>query len=252
MKISDEMLLAYVDNELDDATRAEVDAAIASDPALAKRVEQQRSLRKLLGAAYDPVLDEPVPPRLVAAAKSPRARVVELASARNSARQQRRADAPPRPAWGWPVWGGMAACLVAGVVTGRLLPLPGDDVTTSAGQVVAQGDLARALSTQLASAQPAGAPVHLATSYLSRAGEYCRSFTLVKSGAAGVACRHGNDWTLRVLAQDRPPPAGGDLRMAASPLPPSVLRVIDEQIQAPLDAKAEQAALQSGWRAPGR
>jgi hypothetical protein len=39
--------------------------------------------------------------------------------------------------------------------------------------------------------------------------------------------------------------------MAASPLPPAVLRVIDEQIQAPLDAKAEQAAVQAGWRAPG-
>ena len=40
MKISEETLLAYVDNELDETTRAEVEAAIASDPGLAHRVEQ--------------------------------------------------------------------------------------------------------------------------------------------------------------------------------------------------------------------
>jgi anti-sigma factor RsiW len=119
MKISDETLLAYVDNELDAAARAEVEAAIAADPELARRVEQQRSLRKLLGAAYGPVLEEPVPPRLVAAAQAPRpapakAKVVELAAARESRR-------PPegRAAWGWAQWGGMAACLVVGLVAGR-------------------------------------------------------------------------------------------------------------------------------------
>jgi hypothetical protein len=247
MKISDDMLLAYVDNELDPQTRAEVDAAIASDPALALRVEQQRSLRKLLGAAYDPVLDEPVPPRLLAAAQSPRARVVDLATAR----KKRRGDVP-RTGWGLAHWGGMAACLVAGVFAGRMVTLPGDDVTAAGGRLIARGDLARALSTQLAAQQPAEAPVHLATSYLSRGGEYCRSFTLVRSGAAGVACRQGSDWALRMLAQERREAATGGLRMAASPLPPAVLRVIDEEAQTPLDAKAEQAALQGGWRAPGR
>ena len=84
MKISYQTLLAYVDNELDAAARAEVEAAIAADPELARRVEQQRSLRKLLGAAYGPVLEEPVPPRLLAAAQPAPAKpkVVELAAAR--------------------------------------------------------------------------------------------------------------------------------------------------------------------------
>jgi hypothetical protein len=250
MKISDEMLLAYVDNELDAAARAEVEAAIAADPEVARRVDQQRTLRKLLGAAYDPVLDEPVPPRLLAAAQPARARVVDLARARQSKRRL----AAPAGGWGWAHWGGMAACLVFGLLVGRGGWLPmGEDIVDVRGQVVARGDLARALSLQLAGSQPADAPVRLGVSYLSRAGDYCRSFMLSRSGTSGLACRHGDDWALRLLAQDTPGTQGdAGLRPAASTLPPTVLRAIDEEIQTPLDARGEQAALQKGWRASGR
>jgi hypothetical protein len=250
MKISDETLLAYVDNELDAAARAEVEAAIAADPELARRVEQQRSLRKLLGAAYGPVLEEPVPPRLVAAAQAPRpapakAKVVELAAARESRR-------PPegRAAWGWAQWGGMAACLVVGLFAGRAgwLALPGEEIASKDGRMIARGSLGQALSTQLASTQAVEAPVKIGLSYLTRGDEYCRTFTM-KSGTGGLACRRGSDWELRVLSQDRPADgAAGNLRMAASPVPPAVVGVMAEHIQGqPLDAQAERAAMSKGW-----
>ncbi|HEX6703282.1 MAG TPA: hypothetical protein VF169_00870 [Albitalea sp.] len=248
MKISDETLLAYVDGELDPAARAEVEAAIAADPEIARRVEQQRSLRRLLGAAYGPVLDEPVPPRLLAAAQPPakvKAKVVALAAARKARR-----ESEPHAGWGWQHWGGMAACLVLGLFAGRSawFALPGEDIVAHGGELLARGTLAQALSTQLASAPPADAPVKIGVSYLSRADEYCRSFS--RTGMAGLACRRGNDWALRVLAQDTAPaPAGGNLRMAASPVPAVVLKAIDEQIQgSPLDAQAERAAVSKGWR----
>src|SRR2546423_13212112 len=155
------------------------------------------------------MLYELLPPRMIAAAQSLRARIVDLATAR----QKRGGDAP-RAAWSWSHWGGMAACLVAGVFAGRMVTLPGDDVTAAGGRLVARGDLARALSTQLAAQQPADAPVRLATSYLSRSGEYCRSFTLVRSGAGGVACRQGNDRTPRVMAPERPAAAAAGPRTA--------------------------------------
>ena len=84
-KISDELLFAYIDNELDAAARAEVEAVIAADPALAKRVDEQRALRTLLSGTFDPILSEPVPERLLAAtqAPAPKARVVALAAARD-------------------------------------------------------------------------------------------------------------------------------------------------------------------------
>ncbi|CAG1015036.1 hypothetical protein BURC_00853 [Burkholderiaceae bacterium] len=249
--ISDETLFAYVDDELDDKTRAEVEAAIAADPALAQRVEQQRSLRKLLGAAYAPVMEEAVPERLTEAARPPaKARVLELAAARESRRAASAAAAPAASAWTWKHWGGMAACLVLGVLAGRSAWLAGatEDIVSAGGQLVARGQLAQALSTQLASTQPSDAPVKLGLSFVSRADAYCRSFVMA-SGTGGLACRQGDEWQLRVLSQDARPAAGDNLRTASSPVPPAVLKVIEEQIKgSPLDAQSERDALKGGWR----
>ena len=248
-KISDELLFAYIDNELDAAARAEVEAVIAADPALAKRVDEQRALRTLLSGTFDPILSEPVPERLLAAtqAPAPKARVVALAAAR----EQRRAREAPAGRWTWQHWGAMAACLMVGILAGRTAWFPGaEDIAARDGRLVARGPLAQALSTQLASAQAGNAPVQIGLSYLSRADEYCRSFSLPRDGSGGLACRHGDDWELRVLAQDAARAgAEGRLRMAASPIPAAVLKVVDEQISgSPLDADSERAAMQRGWR----
>lgn len=246
MTISNETLLAYVDGELDVDARAEVDAAIAADPALAARVDAARALRRTLAAAYDPVLDEPLPPRLLAAAAADRERKVADLDATRKTRRLRAAPA----AWGWQQWGGMAAALMIGVVAGRmpwLAPEPDDDIVAAAERLVARGRLAQALSTQLASTQAADEPVKIGLSYLSRSGAYCRTFAL--RGAGGLACRQGDDWALRVLTQDAAPAAGsGDLRMAASPVPPALLQLVEQDIQgAPLDADAERSAMRHGW-----
>jgi anti-sigma factor RsiW len=106
MSIRDDVLLAYVDGELDAAARADVDAAIAADPQLAQRVQQQQALRQMLSATYDPVLDEPMPARLLAAAQAPlpSRKVVDLGAERAN-RQSRRALRD----WSWPQWAAMAA-----------------------------------------------------------------------------------------------------------------------------------------------
>ena len=163
------------------------------------------------------------------AARPAKPKVVELAAAR---KPPPGGPAPRQRAW--LPWAGMAACLVVGVIAGRA-NLPGDDVSTRGGQLVARGALAQALSTQLASAQAVDAPVKISVSYLSRAGEYCRSF-VQRPGLGGLACRRGDEWELRVLAQD-PASAGG------------ALRLIDAQIQdGVLNAPAEREAMNKGWR----
>jgi len=246
--ISEETLLAYVDGELDAAARAEVEAVIAADPALAAKVEQQRALRTLLERAYEPVLDEPMPARLLAAAQVPaRAKVVDLAAARA---ERRARPEPARWSSGWQQWGGMAACLLIGVFVGRSAWLGSGEIATQGGELVARGDLARALSTQLASTQPADAPVRIGLSYLSRDERYCRSFTSQGGSTAGLACRQGDEWQVKVLTQGDASGAGAEtLRMAASPIPPAVLQAAEAQMRgAPLDAEGERAAAQSGWR----
>ena len=64
MNYDDEILMAYVDGELDAKLREEIAVAVENDPALARRVEQQRVLREKVAGAFAKVLDDPVPDRL--------------------------------------------------------------------------------------------------------------------------------------------------------------------------------------------
>lgn len=68
-KPSDEILVAYLDGVLDWQTRGEVEAWIEHDAALRDRLLSLAMSAGLLRAAFDPVLHEPVPERLLAAAR---------------------------------------------------------------------------------------------------------------------------------------------------------------------------------------
>jgi len=253
MELTDDLLRAHVDGELDAATAARVEAQLANDPRAAEFMRRERALRQRLAAAFDPVLDEPVPDRLMAAlgqaapaANDPTASapVLDLASAR--------AARPPRRLGGWPAWMGMAASLVLGVFVGqRFLPdggAGGPMVASAGGAWVASAALAQALDTQGAAAQAPQAPVRMAVSFVSNDGRYCRSFVLAADAMAGLACRQGERWQVEVLARAEAP-AGSDFRQAATALPPTVLQAVDARIAgAPLDAAAERQALQRGWK----
>jgi hypothetical protein len=240
-RISDEVLMAYADGELDGAAREDVQRALALDPALARRVERQAALRERVQAAYRPLLAEPLPERLLRAAqRAPAAEspgVVDLAGAR-AARSARRG-------WTWAHWGGMAASVLLGLVLGRLVPFGADAAPfeTLDGRLVARGALARALSQQPAGVT--GGQVALQLTFVDATGVYCRTFTSAE--LAGLACRDGARWTLQVLARAEPTAAAG-LRQAAAALPAAVLDAVDQRIDgAALDAPAERAAIDRGW-----
>jgi hypothetical protein len=243
MTFSDETLMAYADGELDAQTRGAVEAAMAADPEVARRIVQYQALRSRLRSAFDPVLAEPLPERL-------------LAAARGSAPQPRPGKVsalPPASArWSWPQWGALAASLVLGVLLGPwLVRAPGRaPLVTHDGTVLAAGALARALSEQLASDQSASAPVQIGVSFRSHGGDYCRSFVLrEKNALAGLACHDHGAWRLEALAaSESAPAAAGEYRTAAAALPPAVAGTVDALIAGePLDAKAEAAARDRGW-----
>lgn len=225
MSITDEMLTAYVDGELPEGQRAVVDSAVAADPALFERLEQHRRLRARVFGAFAGVTSESVPERLVAAATP--SNVVSLAERRR----------------GPPVWAAIAASLVVGVLAGVTLPrlseqpMIGSDLT-------AHGELAEALDKQLASA-PTDSAVRVGLSFRGESG-YCRTFN--EASVAGLACREGDGWRVRMaVARDGGP--SGDYRMAGSETPPQVLEAAQSlMVGEPLDAAAEAAAQAKGWR----
>jgi len=254
MTFSEETLMAYADNELDTQTRSAVEAAMAADPEIARKIAQHKALRGKLQATFDKVLNEPPPQRLIDTARG-----VPAVRREGNVIPLRRKQPSRR---GWPQWASLAATLVIGVIIGHALlrmPLGGagdSPVTSRNGQVLANGTLAQALSEQLASTQAPDASVRIGVSFKSKAGAYCRTFTLHESTAlAGLACRDHDDWRVQMLAQNPKAAAEnnstGGYRQAGSQMPRSVLQAVEDDIAGdPLDAHAEAAARDQHWNAP--
>ncbi len=245
MKLPDELLMAYADGELDAAERTRVEAAVAADPELARRVAAHRALRTTMAASYSKVLDEPVPERLAALARTTPAQ-----SATGQVLPFRRQAAPRRP---WLQWGSLAASFVLGALVwqfGSRQYLSGPVVDRN-GELIASGVLARALSSQLAAEQAPSTPVQIGVSFLSKGGDYCRTFQLRGAAAvAGLACQRDAQWQLEVLTHAPGTPASPQYRQAASALPPAVLQAVSDSIAGePLDAAAEDRARAQAWRA---
>lgn len=244
MKLSDEMLMAYADGELDSAARAEIEAAMARDPEVAGAVERHRAAAARIRGAYDGVLAEPVPERLAALVSGTGdAAVVDLAARRGV----RRLEAGPGRL---PAWAAMAASLAVGLFVGMLVMRePATPYAGENGVLVARGELDTALGSQLASTSADGSRVRVGFSFRNHDGDYCRTFHLQRDASlAGLACRSGENWQLQVLAAA--PPHEGGLQPAAA-MPIAVLRAVDAAIEGdPLDAAAEAAARDADWRNP--
>ena len=240
MRFSDEMLMAYADGELDLVARAEIEAAMAKDPAVARAVERHRALGGKLRTAYDGVLEEPVPAELAALVAEPRDRAVELAAARGARRI-------PVGRWVLPAWTAIAASVLVGLFVGVLLFRgPSAPYEETDRGLLARGALAEGLATELAST-PGRSSVRIGVSFRNREGDFCRSFTYEgETPLAGLACRGGNDWKIRVLAEATA--SSGEVRTAAS-MPMAVMQAVDASIAGePLDAAAEEKAREAGWR----
>jgi hypothetical protein len=222
---AEDRLIAYLDGELAPAERIAFEAELAADPALAAQVELHQALAARVAAAYAPVLDEPVPSRLVA-----------IASAANDR---------GGPWTSLPRWAAMAACLVVGVVAGRAFWPPSAPLAMHGQALVAQGGLEQALTRQLASEPGA---IRVGLSFRARDGRYCRTFQSQGDHLAGLACRGDGRWVAETTAawhaQAQP-----DYRTAASATPPAVLAAVDTMIAGDaLDAGGERAARDHGWK----
>lgn len=244
MRFSDEMLMAYADGELDLVARAEIEAAMATDPRIAQIVERHRALAEQVRSAYGSVPDEPVPDRLAALAKPPAPAIPVPLAAWRAARARARSTAGRL---GLPQWAALAATLALGLFVGAFVARgPAAPFATNGAGLVARGDLDTALTRRLAGSLGTGGP-QVGITFRDRSGAYCRTFHLQQAvPLAGLACRAGGDWQLKVLAAAAPREGG---MQPAAAMPIAVLHAVDAAIQGePLDAAAEKAARDAGWQ----
>jgi hypothetical protein len=240
----DAKIHALIDGELDPETAARLQADSRNDTTLAARITEQRELKTSLGCAFDPVLDEPVPQRLLdaLAGTAPGATVTPIGAARAP-------RARTRPTWSLREWSAMAATLVFGALLGPLLLRgpAGLPVATANGRLVAATYLDEALSTQLSGSAQPGA-VRIGMSFRAAEGQYCRTFTL-QSGANGLACRRDDRWTIQLLEGASKVPGSDDgFRQASSALSPAIVSAIEALgADEPLTSEQEQQHLRSGW-----
>lgn len=225
-QISDEMLLAYVDEELDAEGRAAVEAALEADESLGQRLAAHLELGLAAKGVHADVLAEPPPERLTGAVMERRIVRPNFGGRFGGTAQ----------------WAALAASLVLGVFVGRFA-ISEPPLSVIDRGLVASGDLARALDRDLAGGQAA---IRIGFSFRSQDG-YCRTFQMKSARLGGLACREGPDWRVRLTAPLDT--AEADYRMASSATPAPVLAAADElMLGEALDREQEAAARAKGWR----
>ncbi len=240
MSIDRETLMAYADGQLGPEDRIMVEAAIAADPDMARDVEAHQALRAQLGAHFAPIASAPVPERLKAVLGAP-SNVVDMATVRKE-KEERVPLLMPSRRWGM-MGGAIAASLALGMVMGTQLR-DGGPVATQDGRLIAQGKLDRALTSQLASAPSADAPVRILLSFRAAEGNYCRAFET--DGTAGIACRSKDAWAIAQMQSGVETRRGG-YRQAGSAHEAIMAAAQEMAADGALDAEAERAARMADW-----
>jgi anti-sigma factor RsiW len=253
-KIPEDLLTAYVNNELEGADRARVEQAIARDAILAQRVARQRALRERQPRMFGDALNEPRSGRLSSVhelgAPSAPAQIIDLARAR--AARARRAEPRRTPI---STRAAIVASLGIGLCAGLLIEYAfslGAPMEFRDGAMLARGSLERALNQELASTISPARAVHIGLSFRTRSGIYCRIFELEgRHALSGLACKEQQQWRIaNLVAADagRSPPGPLPRGAVSSSLPAALQQAVNERLSgAPLDASEEAVARSKDW-----
>ncbi len=236
----DETLMRRADGELSPERAAEVDAAVAADPALAARLAAFRGDRATARAAF-PIAPDPRDAdlmRLIAGGSEAKAAPGWV--------ERLKATFAPQSA---PIWGGLAtACFVGGLVIGWLgmRPTP-EGFAVQPGGVIADAGLVRVLDQRLAADGADGQGRAIGLTFRDAEGRWCRTFQAGEAGVAGLACRRDGRWAVQALAPFEG--SSGELRTASSDIPAVVLAAVDATLAGEtVTGEDEAKARVAGWR----
>jgi anti-sigma factor RsiW len=127
-KRSDDRLIAYLDGEVDASARHEIEDWLDSDPAARDKLVALARSAALVRSAFDEVTHEPLPDRLIAAARGERVSAEPSAKILPFRRGQGTGSAPAARRWwlGLPLAASLFGLLLGGTVTylsvAKLLP----------------------------------------------------------------------------------------------------------------------------------
>jgi hypothetical protein len=251
LDITDELLVAYVDDELDEAQRAMVRSVLDSNPQLCRREAEMRLSRDLLREAFPLQSDAPIPPSMDAAASR-----LAAACARPSS-----APAPPFRFQNRRKYAVAAAVVfsvtaAAGYLVWRIGIAPVQQPVKGLMQIAPDTALRRVLesapSAEVTNVPAEDAAVRAVLTFRAKDGRYCREFEILagSGGSTGIACRDHGEWHAEVmLSAAAAPPDSNYYTPAGGSDEPAVAEVAERLMQGdPLSAEEEARLLSSGWR----
>lgn len=252
MTINDEMLSAYLDNELSEHDRALVQASLRDNKAAADRLAQLASVDALIGQQAALIDQMPMPasvlamlgaaPAPAASSRSTNSNVVELSRFRQ-ARQRVMQVVREHAALA------ASLALLLGFAGGQMMPTSGGD----AGANDSNAAFFAALDTLPSGQQLA---VDSATSLTARfsfqdtQARFCRQYQVqdAQGSSENLACREQDQWTLVASIRSSAVPATAQYQTASGP------RLLDSMLDTMMQGSAlsqaeEQAAIGQGWQA---
>jgi hypothetical protein len=252
LEITDELLVAYVDDELDAAQRDMVSSVLETNPALCRRADEMRLSRDLLREAFPLDPGASVPASIEASAN----RLAE-ACARTSARPKRSFLFKDHRKYAMAA--GVVLCVTA--AASYLAWRAGSASTARSVTALMQIEPDSPLHGVLESSPSANAldvPTHDASmravlTFRAKDGRFCREFEILASsgGSTGIACRDQGAWRAEVLLSAAPTPTSSThYTPAGQSDDAAVAQVVERLIEGdPLSAQQEARVLANGWRA---
>lgn len=229
MKMTDDILSAFLDNELSEAEMQNVREAIAADNELTARLAELAAADDLFRNHAAMIDDRPMPPDVLTMLND---KVVELSAWRRLRSKTRTVLSE---------YASLAAgiALVVGFAGGQIIGTPGADNVSDAG-------LAAALS-QTPSGQavllPDGRQLTSNFSFLDQQQRLCRQFILIseQENSSNIACRDSGNWQLQASVYNHHA-TGADYQPASRN--EWIDQLLDElMVGQPMSLEQEQAAL---------
>lgn len=243
-QVTDDMLMAYADGELEAAEQARLSPLIDADPALRLRLRRFERTGRVLSGAFQ-AQERPIPAALLRQPSgTPRSRRERLVAALEAIRL----PSMPQLAAG-------AAVLMLVFAAGRLSRdggAPRDDFIAGNGVLTAGAALHQRLETTASVGGEADrATPRVLQSFRTADGQFCREYALGGSGGRGVACRRADGaWTIALHVEGGAAPSSGGVY---APAGGATQQVIDGFVHSimdgdPLAAPEERAAIERQWR----